>query len=63
MKRTVASSWVFGLCAAAIAGCAEDPDFYETEGAAEMNADSITASYPSGLMHPLTPPWRKPGSA
>lgn len=50
MKRTVASSWVFGLCAVAIAGCAEDPEFYETEGAAEMSADSITASYPSGAV-------------
>lgn len=35
-------------CLGALSACAEDPEFMETEAAAELDADSITATYPSG---------------
>ncbi|MDP3275354.1 MAG: glycoside hydrolase family 75 protein [Deltaproteobacteria bacterium] len=51
MTRTTVAEVLVGLCAVVIlAGCAEDPDFYETEGASDMNVDSISSSYPAGTL-------------
>lgn len=50
MKKALLVGSLLSATSLGVVGCAEDPEFFETEGATELNADSITASYPSGTI-------------